>query len=240
VLKALVCDIDGTITDKSRRIDTGAIGCIRKLVDRGVEVVLASGNTSCFMDALCRMIGTQGDFIAENGGVYRIGYEGELRLDGDQSRCWAAFRVLDAYFREKGISLELYSDRYRFTDIAFGRTVPTTEVKDLLSGMGIKVVDTGYAIHLQVPEVNKGTALVRLSAEIGLTSADFLAIGDSVNDLEMLSRAGTGVAVANANVRAQEVADWITQKKYGEGVVEAIQKYWSTFLKDTDRPRYSP
>jgi phosphoglycolate phosphatase (TIGR01487 family) len=239
VLKALVCDIDGTITDRQRRIDTGAIACLRKLVDRGVEVVLASGNTSCFMDALCRMIGTKGIFIAENGGVYRIGFDGELRLDGDQSRCWEAFRVLDEYFRKKGISLQLYSDRYRFTDIAFGRTVSADEVKEVLSDIPIKVVDTGYAIHLQVPEVNKGSALVRLSAEIGLSPQDFLALGDSVNDLEMLSKAGIGVAVANANPRAQEVADWVTQKKYGEGVVEAIQKYWSTFLKDTGQPQYS-
>jgi phosphoglycolate phosphatase (TIGR01487 family) len=239
VLKALVCDIDGTITDPQRRIDTEAVTCIRRLVERGVEVVLASGNTSCFMDALCRMIGTRGIFIAENGGVYRIGFDGALRLDGDQSRCWEAFRILDAYFREKGVSLQLYSDQYRFTDIAFARTISPKEVNDVLSGMNIKVVDTGYAIHLQVPEVNKGSALVRLSSEIGLSPEDFLAIGDSANDLEMLSKAGTGVAVANANLRAREVADWVTQKKYGEGVVEAIQKYWSIFSKDTDQPRYN-
>jgi phosphoglycolate phosphatase (TIGR01487 family) len=240
VLKALVCDIDGTITDMHRRIDTGAIGCIRKLIDREVEVVLASGNTSCFMDALCRMIGTKGIFIAENGGVYRIGFEGSLRLDGDQSRCWEAFRILDAYYRTKGVILQLYSDRYRFTDIAFARTVTTKEIKEVLSDTDIKVVDTSYAIHLQVPEVNKGTALVRLSKEIGLSPRDFLAIGDSVNDLEMLSQAGTGVAVSNANLRAREVADWVTQKKYGEGVVEAIQKYWPIFSKGTDQPQYSP
>jgi phosphoglycolate phosphatase (TIGR01487 family) len=229
VLKALICDIDGTITDRRRRIDTDAIVCIRKLVDRGVEVVLASGNTSCFMDALCRMIGTEGSFIAENGGVYRIGFDGELRLNGDQSRCWEAFRVLDTYFRTRGMALQLYSDRYRFTDIAFARTVATEEVKEVLSGVPIKVVDTGYAIHLQVPEVTKGSALVTLSAEIGLSPEDFLAVGDSVNDLEMISEAGIGVAVANANPRTQEVADWVTQKQYGEGVVEAIQKYWSIF-----------
>jgi phosphoglycolate phosphatase (TIGR01487 family) len=239
VLKALVCDIDGTITDTHRRVDTGAIACIRRLVDRGVEVVLASGNTSCFMDALCRMIGTRGIFIAENGGVYRIGFEGSLRLDGDQSLPWEAFHVVDTYFREKGVSLQLYSDRYRFTDIAFARTVSAKEVQKILSGMPVKVVDTGYAIHLQSPDINKGTALIRLSAELGLTPADFLAIGDSVNDLEMLQNAGIGVAVANANSPAREVADWITQKKYGEGVVEAIQKYWSIFSTDTDQPQYS-
>ncbi len=229
MLKALVCDIDGTITDRQRRINTQAIESVRQLVDRGMEVVLASGNTACFMDTLCRMIGTKGTFIAENGGVYRIGFDGELHLNGDQSRCREAFHILDTYFRTKGETLHLYGDRYRFTDIAFGRTVSSDEVKKVLADIPIKVVDTGYAIHLQVPEVNKGNALVQLSTEIGLSPADFLAIGDSVNDLEMLSSAGTSVAVANADLKVQNVADWVTQKKYGEGVVEAIQKYWSIF-----------
>ncbi len=240
MLKALICDVDGTITDPTRRVNTRAIDCIRRLVDRGVWVVLASGNTACFMDAFSRMIGTDGTFIAENGGVYRIGFEGSLQLDGDQSRCWEAFHTLDAYFQGRGITLQLYSDRYRFTDIAFARTVSTEEVKQVLEGFGIKVVDTGYAIHLQVPEVNKGVALRRLAEEKGIALSDVLAIGDSVNDIEMIQVAGTGVAVANAHGRTREVADWVTGEKYGEGFLEAIQKYWSTFSTDTDPRRYNP
>jgi phosphoglycolate phosphatase (TIGR01487 family) len=240
VLKALVCDIDGTITDIHRRVNTGAIECIRQLMDRGVVVVLASGNTSCFMDALCRMFGTSGTFIAENGGVYRIGFDGSLHLEGEQSRCWGAFRILDTYYRQKGVTLQLYSDRYRYTDLAFARTVSVQEIKEVLSEVRIKVVDTGYAIHLQTPEVNKGIALERLSADMGLHPRDFLAIGDSINDLEMLEKAGVGIAVANAHPRTRDVADWITQNKYGDGVMEAIKKYWSIFSKDTDQRRYNP
>ena len=37
------------------------------------------------MDALCKMIGTKGTFIAENGGVFRIGYTGPLVVSGDQT-----------------------------------------------------------------------------------------------------------------------------------------------------------
>ena len=76
MLKALVTDIDGTITDHRRRISTPAIEALRVLIDAGIEVVLASGNTVCFMDGLCRMIGTNGTIISENGGVYRRGFGG--------------------------------------------------------------------------------------------------------------------------------------------------------------------
>jgi HAD superfamily hydrolase (TIGR01484 family) len=167
------------------------------------------------MDALCRVIGTKGVFIAENGGVYRIEYGGELRLDGDRSKCLEAFHVLEAYFKEKRISLQLYSDRYRFTDIAFARTVSSDEVRDVLNGHPIKVIDTGYAIHLQVDGVSKATALDRLARELGLVPSDFLAIGDSMNDIEMLLKAGIGVAVANAHPQTKKVASWVTGKMYG-------------------------
>lgn len=229
MLKALLSDIDGTITDPTRRIHTGAIQQIRRLVDHGVEVVLASGNTSCFMDALCKMIGTHGTFIAENGGVFRIGYTGTLRIKGDQTVCRKALEVLQTHFRSAGIELELYSPLYRFADLAFARTVPVDEVRSVLRDHPVQVIDTGYAIHLQAPGINKGTALTALAEETGLAPADFLAIGDSVNDIRMLETAGIGITVANAHPDIKAVAQYIAGKEYGDGFVEALEKYYPYF-----------
>jgi phosphoglycolate phosphatase len=230
VLKAVLTDIDGTITDPSRRIHTGAIETIRSLVDRSVEVVLASGNTSCFMESLCKMIGTQGSFIAENGGVFRKGYTGALRITGDQSTCRKALERLQEYYRTQGKELDLFDPTYRFADLAFARTVPVGEVKDILKDYPVQVIDTGYAIHLQSPGVNKGTALVELAKIMGLLPADFLAIGDSVNDVEMLKTAGIGITVANAHPDTKATAEYVAEKGYGDGFVEGIEKY-SSYLR---------
>ncbi len=229
MLKALLTDIDGTITDPSRRVNTGAIEMMRSLVEKGVEVVLASGNTSCFMDALCRMIGTKGTFIAENGGVFRIGFPGTLHLKGDQSICKKALEMVQAYYREQGKEILLLSPTYRFTDLAFARTVPSAEVKEILKDHPVQVIDTGYAIHLQAPGIDKGTALVALAEEMGLLPSDFLAIGDSVNDIQMLRMAGIGVTVANAHPDTKAAAEFIAEKEYGDGFVEAISRYFSYF-----------
>jgi phosphoglycolate phosphatase (TIGR01487 family) len=199
VLKALLTDIDGTITDPTRRISTGSIEMIRSLIDSGIEVVLASGNTSCFMDALCKMIGTHGTFIAENGGVLRVGYTGTLRITGDQNVSRKALETVQSHYRVLGKELELFSPSYRFSDRAFARTVPVDEVRLMLKDHPVQVIDTGYAIHLQSPGINKGTALVELAREMGLVPADFLAIGDSLNDIQMLKTAGIGITVANAH-----------------------------------------
>jgi phosphoglycolate phosphatase len=229
VLKALLTDIDGTITDPTRRISTGSIEKIRSLIDSGIEVVLASGNTPCFMDALCKMIGTKGTFIAENGGVFRAGYTGALHITGDQAVSRKALGVLQAHFRASGKELELFSPTYRFSDLAFARTVPVEEVKTLLRDHPVQILDTGYAIHLQSPGINKGTALVALAREMGLVPADFLAIGDSLNDIQMLTTAGIGITVANAHPDTKAVAQYIAKKEYGDGFVEAIEKYYPYF-----------
>jgi phosphoglycolate phosphatase (TIGR01487 family) len=229
VLKALLTDIDGTITGPDRRISTGSIETIRSLADSGIEVVLASGNTSCFMDALCKMIGTHGTFIAENGGVFRIGYTGTLRITGDQAVSRKALEAIQTHYRALGKELELFSPTYRFSDLAFARTVPVDEVRSVLRDHPVQVLDTGYAIHLQAPGINKGTALVKLAQEIGLVPADFLAIGDSLNDIQMLKTAGIGVTVANAHPDTKAVAQYIAKKEYGDGFVEAVEKYYPYF-----------
>ena len=230
MLKALLTDIDGTITEPSRRISTGSIEKIRSLVDSGIEVVLASGNTSCFMEALCKMIGTQGTYIAENGGVFRVGYGGTLHIKGDQKICREALATLQDHYRPLGRELELFSPTYRFSDLAFARTVPAEEVKVLLRDRPVQVIDTGYAIHLQATGINKGTALIALAPEMGLSPVDFLAIGDSVNDLQMLMTAGIGITVANAHPDIKAVAAFVAKKGYGDGFVEALEKYDPYFL----------
>ena len=229
MLKALLTDIDGTITDSSRRINTGAVEAIRSLLDEGVEVVLASGNTSCFMDALCKMIGTQGTFIAENGGVFRVGYTGTLHIKGDQVICRTALEKVQDYYRSRGKELVLFSPAYRFADLAFARTVPVEEVKHILREDPVNVLDTGYAIHLQSLGIDKGTALEALAKEMGLFPSDFLAIGDSLNDIQMLKKAGIGVTVANAHPDTKAVVEFVSEKEYGMGFVEAIARYSSYF-----------
>ncbi|MEN6396054.1 MAG: phosphoglycolate phosphatase [Methanoregula sp.] len=225
MLKALLTDVDGTITDSTRKIDTGAIECIRSLVDDGIEVVLASGNTPCFMDALCKMIGTKGTFIAENGGVYRIGYTGTLHITGDQSICRAALEIVQAHYRKKGIELDLYSPTYRYADLAFARTVPVEEVRQVLSGQPVQVIDTGYAIHLQSEGISKGTALVALARDMGLSPKDFFAIGDGANDIQMLELAGRGVTIANAHPATKAAVSDVMEEGYGMGFVQAVKKY---------------
>lgn len=230
-LRGLITDIDGTLTDPGRRIHTGAMTLIRDLVDRGIPVVLASGNTSCFMDAVSRMIGTGGTYIGENGGIIRTGYDQDLTLLGDGGPPRRALDDLMHAYRERGITLDLYSLPYRFVDVAFAKTVPVDEVRGMIRHHPVEVLDTGFAIHLHPPGVSKGEAFSVLAGMLGLAAKDFLAVGDAENDIDLIKRAGVGVAVANSHPDLARSADWVTKKRYGDGFVEAIKEYSSYFLE---------
>ena len=224
--KAFITDIDGTLTDDRRRLSTHAVEEIRRLVDADIPVVLASGNTVCFIDALSKMIGTNGDIIAENGGVYRHGYTGARHTEGDRKLCLDAYQKIIEHFQPKGEELRLYSSEYRYSDVAFARDVDVGEVSRLLAGMPVQVIDTGFAIHLQPPGLSKGAALAKLAKLMDLTPADFLAAGDSVNDVSMLTSAGIAVVPANASPEARAAADDIMDKPFGEGTAEALARYF--------------
>src|SRR5664280_1938149 len=70
--KAIVVDIDGTITCEKRELHLGAVKKIRSLK---VPVVLATGNILCYARTTSRLIGLDGAVIAENGGAITVRFD---------------------------------------------------------------------------------------------------------------------------------------------------------------------
>jgi len=82
-----------------------------------------------------------------------------------------------------------------------------------------------FMVEFSHPQATKGWALRRLCGHLGIGPGQTLAIGDGINDLDMLEVAGCGVLVANADPGLWERADWVTASPYGRGVVEALE-HW--------------
>lgn len=58
---------------------------------------------------------------------------------------------------------------------------------------------------------------------MGLEAKDFVAIGDSANDVEMFEASGFGIAVGNGDDRIKEATNYVTEVSFGDGAVEAIE-----------------
>lgn len=80
-------------------------------------------------------------------------------------------------------------------------------------------------LELIHPTVNKGAALSSLAERLGVKQEEVLAVGDSLNDLEMIRYAGVGVAMGNARLEVKEAADVVTATNQEDGVAHVIEKY---------------
>lgn len=74
-------------------------------------------------------------------------------------------------------------------------------------------------------QCSKGTALAFLSASLGVTQEEVMAIGDGHNDLDMLSWAGYGLAMPNAPQAVLDAARAVCLPLSEDGAADAIERY---------------
>ena len=93
---------------------------------------------------------------------------------------------------------------------------------------GLTIVSSAnHNFELEHQNASKGIALELLSEKLGIALEHTAAIGDSMNDLSMLSRARVGIAMGNAKNSIKEVADLVTVTNDENGVAHFIQSVLS-------------
>ncbi|HEV2914321.1 MAG TPA: Cof-type HAD-IIB family hydrolase [Pyrinomonadaceae bacterium] len=99
-------------------------------------------------------------------------------------------------------------------------------------GTNIKVFATMYPKHdfalidVVSPEASKGTGVAAAAAELGVEREEVMAVGDNLNDLEMLDYAGTGVVMGNAEARLRTTGRFhLTATNDEDGVALAIEQF---------------
>ena len=110
-----------------------------------------------------------------------------------------------------------------------GELVDRKEVKEYLENNPmIRLVSGGWGnLELTKSGVDKGKALKILCEKLEISLGDTIAIGDSVNDLDIIKVAGTGVAMKNAMSEVLDAADYVTGTNDACGVAEAIEHFMS-------------
>lgn len=99
-----------------------------------------------------------------------------------------------------------------------------------LAGLA-KLVDYDNLLELPIsvgeisdPAVNKGNAIRALCRHLGMTTADCIAFGDSMNDSEMLQTAGIGVAMGNAPDAVKALADLVCDRCECDGIAKILKQ----------------
>lgn len=82
-----------------------------------------------------------------------------------------------------------------------------------------------YFIEITNKGVDKAKAVENLLNILGIERKNSICCGDGYNDLTMVSYAGVGVAMANAQQIVKDNADYVTGSCDEDGLVEVIKKF---------------
>jgi len=215
--KLLVCDVDGTITDNKKCIQTLGIETLRKVQANGFDVSLCSGNVLPVAFGLSTFIGLKGPVIAENGGL--VSYKEHIFQLHNNETAVKAF----AYLKTKMPEVDrLFTDNWRKTEVAIKRSFDLEMVRMILKDWNVEIEATGFAIHLMEPGHSKMDGVRKACELLGHDISEVVAIGDSDNDVKMLSQCGFGIAVGNASGPAKDAADYVSKAPNSQGVVEGL------------------
>ncbi len=223
MIECVVVDVDGTLTDERGVIHHRVVAALEKLRQRGVHVILSSGNCYPVLVGLAYYLPVTRLVIAENGGV--VGFKNEYEILGDPLKAKRAREALVG----QGVLVDSWQNPFRFVDLAFhpasGFTLEEAvkEARRLVRGMGVIVESSGWAVHVRDETVDKGRGLLVACRRLGVDPSAVAAIGDSDVDAAMFEVAGFSIALGNATDHLKDEADVVVKGEYWLGFLEAVE-----------------
>ena len=112
------------------------------------------------------------------------------------------------------------------------RTVEDIDVLDVLH-MSRKMIKQGtedvpieyYYTEISLKDVDKWNAIEYLANKMNISKDEIIAIGDNINDKEMIENAKVGIAMGQSTPVITEIADFVTSNNNEDGVAKALEKY---------------
>lgn len=141
----------------------------------------------------------------------------------------AAFRAeADRYYAELAEVADLDAvadDIIKIAVFAFGdaETEVAPDLERFRSSLQV-VVSGEHWVDVMNPGVNKGEALRRLQAALGVTAAQTVVFGDYLNDLEMMDAADHSYAMANAHPDVAARARHRAPSNREHGVIRVLER----------------
>ncbi|CAJ1314712.1 putative phosphatase YkrA [Paenibacillus nuruki] len=124
----------------------------------------------------------------------------------------------------------LYKDDVNKVCFLESATIPFEQIKQEFEGK-FQVMQCTVPIfgegsgELVIPGIHKALAIADLLEHLSMSREDTIAIGDGMNDAEMLEYCAIGIAMGNAKPALQALADDITATVEEDGLFLSFQKY---------------
>ena len=254
--RLIAVDLDGTLVPQSGGVPDGVVSAIERVQAEGAIVAAATGRSLTTTGYVARDAGMHEYAVVSNGAmIVTVDPETVVEaMTFDATALLAELTALlpDAtfaverpdgvflttrFFVDRGVSLDIREVPYghliadpvirvivRSDDHVAEGLGPVVEHLDMHS-IAFGVTDVAW-LDLGIKGVTKATGLQTLCGRLGIAAGDVLAIGDSMNDIEMLQWAGYSVAMAHARPDIRALADHVTVGGPGDGVIEVLDRLY--------------
>lgn len=286
--KLVAIDLDGTMLNSYGMVTENTKQVIKNTINKGTEVIIASGRPIDSIKTIAKEIGSENYFIAGNGAliydikkdeiiyekfmnkqkvleIIKICEENSISYNIYTEKTIIAkglkYNVL-YYYKEnlkkeenKKTNITIVEDVYEYiknlenekflkitvcdeTKSVFNsiirklRTVEDIDVLDVLH-MSRKMIKQGtedvpieyYYTEISLKDVDKWNAIEYLANKMNISKDEIIAIGDNINDKEMIENAKVGIAMGQSTPVITEIADFVTLNNNEDGVAKALEKY---------------
>ena len=286
--KLVAIDLDGTMLNSYGMVTENTKQVIKNTINKGTEVIIASGRPIDSIKTIAKEIGSEKYFIAGNGAliydikkdeiiyekfmnkqkvleIIKICEENSIAYNIYTEKTIIAkglkYNVL-YYYKEnlkkeenKKTNITIVEDVYEYiknlenekflkitvcdeTKSVFNsiirklRTVEDIDVLDVLH-MSRKMIKQGtedvpieyYYTEISLKDVDKWKAIEYLANKMNISKDEIIAIGDNINDKEMIENAKVGIAMGQSTPVITEIADFVTTNNNEDGVAKALEKY---------------
>lgn len=241
-MKCLALDMDGTLLTEDKRISETNLYWIRRAMDAGVHLCLASGRDHRDMLPYYEQLQLNTPFVAVNGSeVWRDGETLEHRalLDGQivnqlhelavRYDTWYWAFGLDRVYRKDRWINELDSESWMmycyYTEDDRVREAIKEEIREF--GGGIVDITNSNPKYIEIVPtgISKASGMRTVCDLLGIKMSEVIAAGDGLNDLAMIQEVGVGIAMDNAQEPLKQVADAIAPSNREDGVAAIIREY---------------
>ena len=286
--KLVAIDLDGTMLNSYGMVTENTKQVIKNTINKGTEVIIASGRPIDSIKTIAKEIGSENYFIAGNGSLiydikkdeiiyekfmnkqkvleiikiceensiayniytektiiakglkYNVLYYYKENLKKEENKKTNITIVEDVYEYIKSLESEKFlkitvCDETKSVFNSIIRKLTTVEDIDVLDvlHMSRKMIKQGtedvpieyYYTEISLKDVDKWKAIEYLANKMNISKDEIIAIGDNINDKEMIENAKVGIAMGQSTPVITEIADFVTSNNNEEGVAKALEKY---------------
>ncbi|UVI31723.1 Cof-type HAD-IIB family hydrolase [Paenibacillus spongiae] len=243
-IKLVALDMDGTLLNEVQEISQENQMWIRKALDAGVTVCFATGRG--FQSALpyAEQLKLDTPMITVNGGeiwhrphvlhkrslmpVSYIKRLHELALKHEECWYWA-YTTGGIFNKEQWLRTgEDYESHHwlKFGYYTEDEAMLADIYRETSGWGGLEITNSSHSnLEMNPAGVTKATAIQELCGLLGIDMSQVAAMGDSLNDIDMIRKAGLGVAVGNAQAVVKEAADEVIVTNNEHAVAHLIRNF---------------